>query len=420
MTALKTIFFACAAAACLGAPVAAQEARFHYDGDLRLSPQSGSLSAHWIITAHEDDLTEVSFLLSAALGEAQISGPDVVAVTSVLNEGFTGPMRAYTVTLAPSRDGADRNITMRYAGALFAGQPQSPINSLDLNKVELTVDSFWMPFDQRFSSLVTADLDIWLPGQWDGVTMQSITRTAGGFHIDQDIAALDLAFTLMSDARRIEAPGYVIYDTRIPGGGNLDALVGALEHCTVYLNDLAAGAGPLPDASIIVTDRDEGGYSRGTLIALTDIAEASDASLTQFICHELSHYWSHGNAMTVENWLNESFADYIAIIAMRDALGEAVYDDRIAAYQRQVADVASDLPPVWTPQTHDRPPYIVAYRKGPLALARAEVLIGREPFARFLQAAMQARVSTTPQMLDVFESVAGREARMAFEAVLAE
>ncbi|WP_417484191.1 M1 family aminopeptidase [Maricaulis salignorans] len=416
----RSILFALASAASLGAAATAQEARFHYDGDLRLSPQTGRLAADWTITAHEDDLTEVSFLLSAALGEAQIGGPDVVSATSVLAEGFNGSMRTYTVELAPSVNGADRVVTMTYSGALFAEPARSPINTLDTDKVELTVDSFWLPFDQRFSSLVTADLDIWLPGEWDGVTMQAITRTAGGFHIDQDIPALDLAFTLMSDARRIEAPGYVIHDTRNPGGENLDALAGALEHCTGYLNDLSAGAGPLPDASIIVTSRDEGGYSRGTLIALTDIAETSEASLTQFICHELSHYWSHGNAMTVENWLNESFADYIAIIAMRDALGEAAYEDRIAAYQRQVEAAAQELPPVWTPQTTDRPPYLVAYRKGPLALARAEALIGREPFARFIRSMMQARVSTTPQMLDVFETVAGREDREAFEAVLAE
>ncbi|WP_339746777.1 M1 family aminopeptidase [uncultured Maricaulis sp.] len=420
MTVLKVMFFACVAAACLGAPVAAQEASFHYDGDLRLSPQTGSLSAHWTITAHEDDLTEVSFLLNAALGEAQIDGPDVVAVTSALTEGFNGPLRVYTVTLAPALEGADRVMLMQYAGPLFPEPPQSAINTLDPGKVEFTVDSFWMPFDQRFSSLLTADLDIWLPGEWDGVTMQTIARTAGGFHIDQDTPALDLAFTLMSDFQRVEAPGYVIYDTRNPGGGNLDALVGALEHCTGFLNDLAAGAGPLPDASIIVTSRHEGGYSRGTLIALTDIAETSEASLTQFICHELGHYWSHGNAMTVENWLNESFADYTAVIGMRAALGEAAYDERMAAYQRQIDEAPDDLPPVWTPATTERPPYLVAYRKGPLALARAEGLIGRELFARFLQAAMQARVSTTPQMLDVFQSVAGAEARTAFEVILAE
>jgi len=124
--------------------------------------------------------------------------------------------------------------------------------------------------------------------------------------------------------------------------------------------------------------------------------------------------------MTVENWLNESFADYVAIMGMRDALGETVFEERLARYQRQIDNASSDLPPVWTPGLTARPPYLVAYRKGPLALSRAEALIGREAFARFIQAFMQARVSTTPHMLDVFEAVGGADARARFEAILAD
>ncbi len=416
----KPALAALTAATILTSGAAAQEPVFHYDGDLRLSPQTGRLAADWSLTVTDDDLTEVTFFLNTALGEAWIGGSGVTGATSDLAEGFNGQMRAYTIALAPSVDGADRVIEMRYAGALFPEPPAVPINTLDPDKIELTVDSFWMPFDARFSSLITADLDIWLPGAWDGVTMQSIIRTPGGFHIDQDNPALDLAFTLMSDFERHAAPGYAIYDTRDPAGAGIELAVAALDHCTTYLNALSGAAGPLPNASIVVTSRHEGGYSRGTLIALTDIAESSEASLTQFVCHELSHYWSHGNAMTVENWLNESFADYVAIMGMRDALGETVFEERLARYQRQIDNASADLPPVWTPETTERPPYLVAYRKGPLALARAEALIGREAFARFIQAVMEARVSTTLQMLDVFEAVGGAEARAQFEAILAE
>ena len=420
MNIFQSALLACAALTALTGIASAQEAHFHYDGDLRLSPETGTLSASWTITPHETALTEVSFLLNAALGEADISGPGVSAVSSELPANFGGMLRAYTIQLEPSDGGADRRIDIRYAGPLFPEPPASPINTLDPHKVEFTVDSFWMPFDQRFSSLVTADLDIWLPGDWAGVTMQAIGRTPGGFHIDQDTPALDLAFTLMADFQRHEAPGYVIYDTREPAGDNIDALVAALDHCTAYLNDVSGNAGPLPEASIVVTSRDEGGYSRGTLIALTDIADTGPASMMQFICHELSHYWSHGNAMSVENWLNESFADYTAIMGMREALGEDEYEAFMARYQRQVDAATGPLGPVWTPQTTERPDFVVAYRKGPLALARAEALIGREAFARFIQRAMAERVATTPDMLDVFEQVAGAEARAAFETYLAD
>jgi hypothetical protein len=406
-------------AVLLASSVGAQEASYHYSGDLRLSPDTGRLALDWTLNVHEDALTEVSFLLNVAL-EAEISGPDVLSVESKISEGFGGPIRRYTIALAPSEAGADRQISMRYAGQLFPDPLDVPINTLDADKIELTVDSFWMPFDERFNALITAELDVWLPGDWQGVATQSISRTAGGFRIEQASPTLDLAFTLMSDFELTQAPGYAIYDTRDPAGTNLDALTDSLDHCTRYLNGLAGHAGPLPEARIVVTRRNSGGYSRGTLIALTDIAETEAAPLTQFICHELGHYWSYGNAMTVENWLNESFADYVAIMGMRDALGEDVFEARLARYRQQLEDGPSTLPPVWTPQTTARPPYLVAYRQGPLVLAEMEASIGRVSFARFMRRYMQSTVRTTPQMLDVFEAEAGAGARAQFESLLAD
>ena len=406
------------AALMAGSAAIAQDASFHYAGNMQIRPEAGELSLDWVITAEEADLETVRFGLNAALGDAEITGAHVVSVSRELVEGFAGGMQIYTVTLEPGEEA--RDISIRYSGPLFLEAPDNPINTLDPHKVELTVDSFWMPFDMRFSSLITADLDIEISGAWHGVTMQSISPTADGFRIDQDTPALDLAFTLMSRFTREAGEGYQIYDTREAAGeADLAPLVGALEFCTGYLNTLAGPAGPLPWASITVNDRSEGGYSRRTLIALTDISQSSPERLTQFICHELAHYWSYGNAMTVENWLNESFADQIANTGLRARFGEMAYREHMQGYENRIAS-SENLPSVWTPQSTARPAYLVAYRKGPLALAALEDEIGREVFARFLQQLMTQQVSTTPQMLDALETVAGADARTWFERRLAE
>ncbi len=409
-----------ALAACgLASAAWAQDARFHYDGEMAIQPEAGTLSLDWTITAHEDDLDSVTFALNTALGIAEIGGPDVVAVDVAEMEGFDGALQAHTIHLMPSVGGADREIEIAYAGPLFPEALDMPINTLDAHKVELTVDSFWMPFDVRFESLVTADLDIAIPGEWAGVTMQSITRTDDGFHIEQGTPALDLAFTLMADYSSVEADGYVIYDTRAArADADLTPLVEALDFCTAFLNDWAGSGGPLPTASITVNDRDSGGYSRGTLIALTDISETSPESLTQFICHELSHYWSHGNAMTVENWLNESFADQMANIGLRARFGEAPYEERLARYADQID--GRQLTPIWTPETTGRPSFHVMYRKGPLVLDALENEIGEAAFADFMHRYMAQPVRTTPQMLDILADTAGPDARDWFIARLAE
>ncbi len=395
-------------------------ARFHYQGEMQIWPEAGELALDWQISVFESELDQVSFMLSPAFDNVDIHGADVRAVEISTMDGFSGPISVYTVSLAEGRP--VREIAVSYSGLLLPEPLQHEINTVDSEKVELTVDSFWMPFDQRFSSLVTADLAIRLPGyeagDWAGVSMQDIQPVDGGFRLRQTRPALDVAFTLMSDFHLVEADAYSIYDLRGGAAADLSGLIGALQFCTGYLNRLSGPAGPLPQARIIITRREAAGYSRGTLIALTDIAGSEPDRLTQFICHELAHHWSYGNAMTVENWLNESFADYIAVMGMREVYGEGAFEDRLESYRQQIA--SADLPAIWTSSMTARPPYLIAYRKGPLALARLEAEIGREAFASFLRAAMVARISTTRQMLDLLEAEAGRSARENFEAVLAE
>lgn len=400
----------------------AQEASFHYAGGLSFQPEHGNLAADWRLTVQDDTLETVTFFLSAAFEEAEISGADVLAVDVAPAEGFGGAMMAYTLTLAPSAQGADRVIQMRYGGVLLPEPLHNRINTIDTDKIELTVDSFWMPFDSRFSSLVTAEINIGISGatsgDWSGVAVETLAPAEQGFRLSQTRPALDVAFTLMSRFERHEAEDYVVYDLRTDAGAGVEAVTGALDFCTAYLNELA-GRSALPSAAVTITDRESAGYSRATLIALTDIRDSTPEALTQFICHELGHYWSRGNPMTVENWLNESFADYVAIMGMRDRFGEAAFEARLDRYRAQISGADTPPPAIWTPGTEARPPYLVAYRKGPLALAALEAEMGREAFEVFMAACMQREVATTPEMLAVLESVAGPETRRFFEAELA-
>lgn len=401
------------------AAAAQSQARFHYSGEIGFDPQAGTLNADWDIDVLETDLDEVIFLLNRNLAPVRIDGPHVVAVTQTEVEGFNGSLASYTVGLRPSADATPRRLSIRYAGELLPEPLPYNINTLDVEKVELTVDSFWMPFDQRFNSLVTADFQIQIDGQWSGVAMQSLQRQTGGFRLVQSRPALDIAFTLMSRFRLEETEAYRIYDLR-DGEQDLGPLIGALDFCTGYLNALAGPAGPLPSAGITVTGREGGGYSRATLIALTDISETSPEHLTQFICHELAHFWSRGNPMTVENWLNEGLADHIANMALRAAHGEAVYEARLERYRGRLSNNEEPLPAIWQPGQTARPPYLVAYRKAPVLLAELEAEIGRDVFSRFIARMMLQETATTPDMLDVLEQEAGPSARERFQARLAE
>lgn len=389
-----------------------------YIGSVAFQPEAGALRAGWTVNIAEDDLDRISFALNAAFGVASVSGPGTQSVKTELDARSGGAVRLYHVDLTPSTDGTDRVVKLAYGGPLFPEEPFMPINTLDPHKIELTVDSFWFPFDARFDSELLADVYIRIDGDWSAVGVDQTRRIQSGYHIRQSAPALDIAFSLLSDSQIFRSDGYVIHDARTEPGDKLPELKTVLESCTTYLNDLAGPAGPLPQASIIVTDRSDGAYARGTLISLTDIEGTGQEDLHQFICHELAHYWSRANAGGPENWINEGVADYLGNMAIRDALGEDVFDARMARYAEQLEGY--DLPPIWAPDVTERPDYLTLYRAAPLVLGTLEDRMGRDAFAELMRAIMVEEVRTTPELLALIDRISGADIRSWFEAKLAE
>ncbi|MFB9372492.1 hypothetical protein ACFFUB_00825 [Algimonas porphyrae] len=397
---------------------AADRADLDYTGSIQFMPETGQLTAGWTIQVLDSDLDTITFGLSAALGTAAVSGADVMSVTTTLDPRFDGAIRAYQVDLGAVDGDRPRRVRFAYSGPLFDPEPSFPINTLNSNKVELTVDSFWFPFDLRFDSDLTANLGVRIDGEWSGVGVDQVERVDQGFRIRQRDPALDIAFSLLSNSQIVTSDDYIIHDARREPGTKIDDLTQALEICTTYLNDMAGSAGPLPKASILVTDRAEGGYSRGTLIALTDIENETDTDLQKFICHELAHFWSHANAGGAENWINEGVAEYIALMGVRHAMGEAVYAAYLGDYAERLD--GQDLPPIWTPDASGRPPYLISYRAAPLALRDLEERLGRDAFRVLMRVMMIEKIKTTPDLLAAIERLSDKPTRDWFASRLAE
>ena len=405
-----------------GAPKPAEEAAAtlkhnHFTGALEIDPQAGTLAADWTITVIEPQLESITYLLNRSYEDIRVGG-DVTGYELVEAEIFDQQIWNIVIQLKPA-SGVHRKINISYGGELLPEPMENRINTISPDKVELTVDSLWHPFDGRFTEQVTADFRVDIPGEWTGVTNGSAELDVDGGWRFSTAPGLDIPVTLLGKFRKTDAPGYVIYDTR-ETSDSLPELVESTAACTSYLNDRFGDVDPLPEAKIVVHDREQSGYSRKTLIALSKISGRDKSRLMQFICHELAHYWSmRGAANTVENWLNETFADYVALMAVREHMGQDVFESFLARYRQQL-DEAGDLPPIWTPENQERGPYLVQYRKGPLALATLEERLGRDLFAQFVHRYMTEEIATTPALLEALEDVAGADARAQFEMDLAQ
>jgi Peptidase family M1 domain len=384
-------------------------ADYHYYGDMTINPDSGYISLNWQISVVDAYETTITFMLRNTLENIILSG-DAVKEVSVTTPANQGPFHYIEITLNPQQGQELRVINIGYDGVLLPEPMENRINTIASDYVELNVDSFWHPIDSRFDKHLTAEMDVHIGEGWTGLTTGNMVNTADGGSFINEIPSLDIPFAFSKSFRVYQYDNFTLYDHR-PNDYGIDELEKAAQNCFAYLNGQFGDRMPLPTGRFLLTTRESSGYSRKNYIALTDIGETEPVALTQFVCHELAHYWSSGgNFGTVENWLNETFADYVANMAMRETFGEDAFVNRMERYVEQIED--KELPAIWiTDGSRERLPYLVNYRKGPLLLYRLEKRIGADRFSAFLYRYMVGGINTTPDLIAALKDTAGQAAR---------
>jgi len=405
MAASAALLIATGANAQYGEPI------YHYQGEMEAQTETGFVDLDWNIEILNPDQQMVTFLLSSHLGNVEVSGD----VTN-FQIAPQGPFNAIVIQLGAAGDGP-RHIEMAYDGVLFPEPLENDINDISAERVELSVDGFWLPVDATFQGFFTADLTVDVGAPWSGIANGEVVQLPTGVRVINTDPSLDIAFTLAPSFRTTHHDGFSLHDLRDSDDGS-NVLIDAATFCVDYLNGLYGQRDPLPHINFTINNRSGSAYNRRSYISLTDISDAAPETMTQFVCHELSHHWSFGaNFNTVENWLNESFAEYTGNMAVREQFGEAAFLDRMILYVSQIED--QTLPPIWVAGATDRGPYLVNYRVGPIALWHLETYLGRPAFDRFVTRYMVDGIDTTPDLLAMLEEVAGHEARDWFEARLA-
>ena len=135
------------------------------------------------------------------------------------------------------------------------------------------------------------------------------------------------------------------------------------------------------------------------------------------LSHEIAHFWwSRASNSTMENWLNESFAEYSQMMYVRDTQGRNHFDEIIAALRDEV----KALPSLLGSDRFGKYRSDLLYKKGPYLLYQLEKAIGERKFVDLLQQINKREIATTNAMLDVLEEVASQAVRDNFERKLIE
>ncbi len=169
--------------------------------------------------------------------------------------------------------------------------------------------------------------------------------------------------------------------------------------------------------SIVIAPREDGGgYCRPGLIVVTPEDEFEDKiNYFKFIAHELAHiWWNKANANCWEDWLNESFAEYSALIALRDNFKQEDFDKIISSYKEK----SKDLPAIRNLSRADENAYKVLYIKGALVLNKLENRIGKVKLKELLKETHLNKINTTDKFLYMVEKICNKEIREFLDVLL--
>jgi aminopeptidase N len=158
----------------------------------------------------------------------------------------------------------------------------------------------------------------------------------------------------------------------------------------------------------------------GQLRALSEPEQRADR--LRYLAHEAAHmWWRRAPATTWEDWLNESFAEYSALLTIRDVVGEDEFQARIALKREQ----SEGTHPIWGLDRNDhssdersREIRRTLYNKGPTLLDELAERVGRERFLTWCRELVRRDVDSTVELLDGLAEQEGEATSLWFRELL--
>jgi len=183
--------------------------------------------------------------------------------------------------------------------------------------------------------------------------------------------------------------------------------------------------GPVSDGHVDLVfppRKDGGGFARPGLVLMVYDAgfynqDKATPLFIRYLAHEVSHlWWLQAPTTSWQDWLNESFAEFTALMILRKQFGERAFLDKIQAYRQ----ASARTPPIKGIPRNHKLAFKALYRKGPVILADLEASIGRKAFMAFLRALIEQKTKNTAECLEILEKTVSTSARRQLESALSQ
>ncbi len=173
------------------------------------------------------------------------------------------------------------------------------------------------------------------------------------------------------------------------------------------------------DMCLVVSKREKGGgYSRKGGLFLGGISDSNyfnDRTVyIRYLAHEIAHFWWYGAENNWEDWLNESFAEYSAMMIIRELVSKEEFFSRLNNKRGE----SSNTPPIWGLNRNDPSAQQVLYSKGVVLLNELEEKIGNDRFLELCSARISMNINSTADFLNLVSDREGKKIGDWFEQSL--
>ena len=179
------------------------------------------------------------------------------------------------------------------------------------------------------------------------------------------------------------------------------------------------GTADVNDMCLVVSKREKGGgYSRKGGLFLGGMSDSGyftrRTDYIRYLSHELAHLWWNGAAHNWEDWLNESFAEYSAMMIIREWISEKAFHSRLEKKESE----SIHTPPIWGVRRDSPSAEAVLYSKGVVLLHELEEKIGPDQFLALCKTRMNENINNTSDFLNTINRTCGADIADWFEQSL--
>jgi hypothetical protein len=401
----------------------------HYQIKVSLSPEKGTLEVNGRLVLPKWNYADTAcwFLLNEGLDVLHFScngDPQFLIDTNNIHNPATPNALRISWQHEPMQN--NREIHFAYQGK-FSQLPPSYANRFQEDWVEMGLYYPWFPYNPNIP-LFTYQIKVQIDSEYQVFGMGDIAFKNDRWILTSNEPTNDI---VVCAAKQMDEALFTTW--KIPmmlyHQGLHDTVLSSMRMdfgAIMALYNSWFGASDRGITVVLSKRKYGGGYSRigGVFLGGFDPAQFMQyrEGYQRYFAHEFAHlWWFQAPVDSWEDWLNEGFAEYCALMTIRAAYGEEAFQKRL---QRKTNGLDT-IPPVWGFDRNNKATEAdaqiiqrVLYHKSPVLLYKLENRIGKKAYLQCSREFLKQPIHDTHTFLAVLQDQEGAEVTEWFEELL--